>query len=191
MNTKNKIIAEIGHPILRKKTLEVPSKKIKSIEISKIIKNLVEVMRLYNGAGLAANQIFYNWRICVLEIKNNSRYKYLPNIPLKILINPKIKILNYKYTFQSYEGCLSVPNLRGKVERYKKIKVNYYNENAEYKSEIIKGYEAVVYQHEIDHLDGVLFTDKVKDNKSLVSYRNYIKFFEEEYINSIYKNLLH
>ena len=74
-------------------------------------------MRKLNGAGLAANQIFYNLRICVIELENNKRYKHLPNIPLTVLINPKIKILNKNATFNSYEGCLSVPNLRGIVKK--------------------------------------------------------------------------
>ena len=85
-------------------------------------------MKMFNGAGLAANQIYYNYRICVFEIKNNKRYKHLPKIPLKILINPKIKILDKNSTFDSYEGCLSVPNLRGMVKRFTEIKVEYYDE---------------------------------------------------------------
>ena len=187
MIKKDQIIAQIGHPILRKKTFEVEKKKIKSKSVMNIINDLVKVMRMFNGAGLAANQIFYNLRICVIEIKNNTRYSHLPNIPLKILINPKIIVLNKKKTFESFEGCLSVPNLRGKVKRYEEIRLDFYNEKAQYKSEIIKGFEAIVYQHEIDHLDGILFTDKVINNKSLVTYDNYIKFYEKKYKESIIK----
>ena len=187
MIKKDQIIAQIGHPILREKTFEVEKKKIKSKAVMNIINELVKVMRMFNGAGLAANQIFYNLRICVIEIKNNTRYSHLPNIPLKILINPKIIVLNKKKTFESFEGCLSVPNLRGKVKRYEEIRLDFYNEKAQYKSEIIKGFEAIVYQHEIDHLDGILFTDKVINNKSLVTYDNYIKFYEKKYKESIIK----
>jgi len=188
MIKKDQIIAQIGHPILRKKTLEVETENIKSEEVINITTELVKIMRMFNGAGLAANQIFHNLRICVIEIKNNSRYSFLPNIPLKILINPKIFILNKKNTFNSFEGCLSVPNLRGIVKRYEEIKVDYYNEKAQHKSEIIKGFAAIVYQHEIDHLDGILFTDRVINNKSLVTYENYIKFYEKKYKESIIKN---
>ena len=69
--------------------------------------------------------------------------------------------------------------MRGKVKRYEEIRLDFYNEN-QYKSEIIKGFEAIVYQHEIDHLDGILFTDKVINNKSLVTYDNYIKLSYEK-----------
>ena len=186
MNKKN-IIAQIGDPILRKKTLNIEPDKIQSLKVKNIIEKLIEIMKMFNGAGLAANQIYYNLRICVLEIDNNKRYKHLPKIPLKILINPKIKILDKNNTFSSYEGCLSVPNLRGKVKRFCKIQVDYYDEKAKFKSEIINDYSSVVFQHEIDHLDGILFTDRVTDNKSLVTYSNYIKFHEKKYLKTIKK----
>lgn len=186
---KEKInIALIGDPILRNKTLDVKIKDITSSKIKKIIKKLIFTMRNLNGAGLAANQIFYNLRICVIELKNNKRYKHLPNIPLTVLINPKLKVLNKSATFNSYEGCLSVPNLRGIVKRFKKVQVNYYDENKNFYSKIISGFPAIVYQHEIDHLDGILFTDKVSDNKTLVSNLNYIKHYEKTYIKSIKKS---
>ena len=180
-------VAQIGHPILRKKTLEVKFNKISSSYLKNIIDKLILSMRSLNGAGLAANQIFYNLRICVIELENNKRYKHLPNIPLTILINPKIKVLNKKFTFDSYEGCLSVPNLRGIVKRYTNIQVDYYDENKKFHSKKILGFPAIVYQHEIDHLDGILFTDKVYNNKSLVSYQNYKVYHEKKYLERIQK----
>ena len=76
---------------------------------------------------------------------------------------------------------MSVPNLRGKVKRYNTINVTYYTMDAKKITEDIKGLESIVYQHEIDHLDGYLFTDKVEDNSTLVTYENYQKYYEEEY----------
>ena len=186
MNEKIKV-AQIGDPILRKKTLEVKLNAISASYIKNIIDKLIFSMRSLNGAGLAANQIFYNLRICVIELENNKRYKHLPNIPLTILINPKIKVLNKKSTFDSYEGCLSVPNLRGIVKRYTNIQVDYYDENKKFHSKKILGFPAIVYQHEIDHLDGLLFTDKVYNNKSLVSYQNYQIYHEKKYLERIKK----
>ena len=142
-------------------------------------------MRELDGAGLAANQIFYSYRVCVIEVMNNTRYKNIPNIPLKILVNPKIEVINSENKFVSYEGCLSVPNLRGKVERYSNIKVSYYNEKGKFIKEKLNGFPAIVYQHEIDHLDGILFTDRIKDIKTLVTYDNYLKYYEKEYIREL------
>ena len=188
-------IAQIGHPILRNKTKDIPINDIKSNNTQKIIEKMIKTMRKHNGAGLAANQIYEPIRICIIEVLDNPRYKHLNSIPLKILINPKVIIKKDTATFNSYEGCLSVPNLRGKVKRYNTINVTYYNMDAKKITEDIKGLESIVYQHEIDHLDGYLFTDKVEDNSTLVTYENYQKYYEEEYkkelenFNSIAVNL--
>ncbi len=188
-------IAQIGHPILRNKTKDIPINDIKSDNTQKIIEKMIKTMRKHNGAGLAANQIYEPVRICIIEVLDNPRYKHLNTIPLKILINPKVIIKKDTATFNSYEGCLSVPNLRGKVRRYNSINVTYYTMDAKKITENIKGLESIVYQHEIDHLDGYLFTDKVEDNSTLVTYENYQKYYEEEYkkelenFNSIAENL--
>ena len=188
-------IAQIGHPILRNKTKDIPINDIKSDNTQKIIEKMIKTMRKHNGAGLAANQIYEPIRICIIEVLDNPRYKHLNTIPLKILINPKVIIKKDTATFNSYEGCLSVPNLRGKVKRYNTINVTYYTMDAKKITEDIKGLESIVYQHEIDHLDGYLFTDKVEDNSTLVTYENYQKYYEEEYkkelenFNSIAVNL--
>ena len=188
-------IAQIGHPILRNKTKDIPINDIKSDNTQKIIEKMIKTMRKHNGAGLAANQIYEPIRICIIEVLDNPRYKHLNTIPLKILINPKVIIKKDTATFNSYEGCLSVPNLRGKVKRYNSINVTYYTMDAKKITENIKGLESIVYQHEIDHLDGYLFTDKVEDNSTLVTYENYQKYYEEEYkkelenFNSIAENL--
>tara|TARA_B000000565_G_scaffold180248_1_gene136706 strand:- start:54 stop:641 length:588 start_codon:yes stop_codon:yes gene_type:complete len=188
-------IAQIGHPILRNKTKDIPINDIKADNTQKIIEKMIKTMRKHNGAGLAANQIYEPIRICIIEVLDNPRYKHLNSIPLKILINPKVIIKKDTATFNSYEGCLSVPNLRGKVRRYNSINVTYYTMDAKRITENIKGLESIVYQHEIDHLDGYLFTDKVEDNSTLVTYENYQKYYEEEYkkelenFNSIAENL--
>ena len=188
-------IAQIGHPILRNKTKDIPINEIKSENTQKIIEKMIKTMRKHNGAGLAANQIYESKRICIIEVLNNPRYKHLNTIPLKVLINPKVIIKKDTATFNSYEGCLSVPNLRGKVKRYNTINVTYYTMDAKKITEDIKGLESIVYQHEIDHLHGYLFTDKVEDNSTLVTYENYQKYYEEEYkkelenFNSIAENL--
>ena len=188
-------IAQIGHPILRNKTKDIPINEIKSENTKKIIEKMIKTMRKHNGAGLAANQIYEPIRICIIEVLDNPRYKHLNTIPLKVLINPKVIIKKDTATFNSYEGCLSVPNLRGKVKRYNTINVTYYTKDAKKITEDIQGLDSFVYQHEIDHLDGYLFTDKVEDNSTLVTYENYQKYYEEEYkkelenFNSIAKNL--
>ena len=132
-------IAQIGHPILRNKTKDIPINEIKSENTQKIIEKMIKTMRKHNGAGLAANQIYEPIRICIIEVLDNPRYKHLNTIPLKVLINPKVIIKKDSATFNSYEGCLSVPNLRGKVKRYNTINVTYYTKDAKKITEVIKG----------------------------------------------------
>ena len=180
MNKEYKI-AQIGHPILRQPTRIVSEKDLKTSKIQNIIDELIYLMRDFNGAGLAANQIYHSYKICVIEIKNNSRYSFMPEIPLKVLINPKIKILNKFKTFSSFEGCLSVPNIRGRVTRYCEINVDYLDREGKVFSEDVYGVSSIVYQHEIDHLNGTLFTDLIDDNKSIITYENYKDYYIDRY----------
>ena len=109
-------IIEIGHPALREIAKAVPKADIASKKIQRLVEDLIDTMRYANGAGLAATQIAVPLRGCVIEVKKNPRYPYTPDIPLTVLINPKITFLTDK-RIAVYEGCLSVPNLRGQVER--------------------------------------------------------------------------
>src|SRR5258707_1684725 len=107
-------IATIGHPVLRDVARELTRDELRSDKVRRFIDDLVETMRDANGAGLAANQVFEPIRVCAIEVKDNPRYPYKPNWPLTILVNPEITATTTE-TFMSYEGCLSVPNLRGEV----------------------------------------------------------------------------
>jgi len=115
-------IIEIGNPALREIAKEISQSQVDSEEIQKLIDDLIETMRHANGAGLAATQIAVALRICVIEVNNNPRYPYKPDIPLIVLINPVITFLSEE-RLSVYEGCLSVPNVRGEVERCPEIRV--------------------------------------------------------------------
>ena len=116
-------IAQIGHPILRQPTRTLTREELLSDQIQSFLDDLVETMREANGAGLAANQVYQSLRICTVEVRNNPRYPYRPNIPLTILVNPILTPAGDE-TFVNYEGCLSVPDLRGQVRRHCEIKVD-------------------------------------------------------------------
>ena len=115
-------IATIGHPELCIRASEVDPSEIKSAEIQTFIDDLVETMRHANGAGLAATQVLRHQRICAVEVNNNPRYPYKPQVPLTILINPVLTPLDDDM-FENNEGCLSVPGFRGNVWRYTSIRV--------------------------------------------------------------------
>jgi peptide deformylase len=162
-------IAQIGEPVLRAPTRIVAPEHLASAEIQGLIDDLIDTMRDACGAGIAANQAFASERICVIEVKDNPRYPYKPPIPLTVLVNPKITLLGDEI-FANYEGCLSVPNLRGVVSRHVRIRLEALDRHGNPIDRIIEGLSAGTYQHEVDHLDGLLFTDRVTDSRTLSTW---------------------
>ena len=179
-------IIEIGNPALREIAKEIPQNQIDSEEIQKLIDDLIETMRHANGAGLAATQIAVALRICVIEVNNNPRYPYKPDIPLSVLINPVITFLSEE-RLSVYEGCLSVPNVRGEVERCPEIRVQALDRRGREIDMVVKGITAGTFQHELDHLNGVVFIDKVKDSKTLCTLKEFAEFHEERFRNTVMK----
>jgi peptide deformylase len=168
-------IAQIGHPVLRQPTRTLTREELLSDQIQSFLDDLVETMREANGAGLAANQVYQSLRICTVEVRNNPRYPYRPNIPLTILVNPILTPVGDE-TFVNYEGCLSVPDLRGQVRRHCEVKVDAWDREGNSISTVVKGMTAATYQHEVDHLDGKLFLDRVEDATSLVTQENFQRY---------------
>jgi peptide deformylase len=168
-------IAQIGHPILRQPTRILTREELLSEEIQSFLDDLVETMREASGAGLAANQVYQSLRICAVEVRNNSRYPYRPNIPLTILVNPILTPASDE-TFINYEGCLSVPNLRGQVRRHCEVHVEALDREGNSISTVVKGMTAATYQHEVDHLDGRIFLDRVEDPNSVVTLENFQRY---------------
>ncbi len=155
-------IARLGHPILRQKAREVTQNELQSSEFNRLIQDLKDTMEEFGGLGLAAPQIYESIQVAVICFsEGNPRYPNMGQEPLRVYINPKITILDP--TEQSYwEGCLSIPELRGLVVRPRKIKITYWNEGGEIQDKTAEDFLATVFQHELDHLNGVLFVDLIK-----------------------------
>lgn len=170
-------IAQIGEPILRKPTREVSREELASPEFQRFIDSLVETMHHANGAGLAANQVHHGVRVCALEVKDNPRYPYKPNIPLTVLVNPHLEPVGEE-TFDNFEGCLSVPDLRGVVPRHAEIRVRALDRDGNEIDEVVRGITAGTYQHEVDHLDGKLFVDRVVDPTTLCTWKTFQRYHE-------------
>jgi len=177
-------IVQIGNPALRQVADFVEVDKISSDEIQSLIDDLIETMRDANGAGLAATQIAVPKRICVIEVNKNPRYPYKPDIPLTVLINPKVTFLT-KDRINVYEGCLSVPNMRGQVDRCPEILIEGYDRDGQEVSFISKGISAGTFQHELDHLDGLIYTDRMSDASSLTTLDEFADHYEEEFKNQV------
>jgi len=173
-------IVHIGNPALRQIADEVKRDEIKSPEIQNLIDDLIETMRDANGAGLASTQIAVSKRICVIEVKKNPRYPYKPDIPLTVLINPKVTFLT-EDRINVYEGCLSVPNMRGRVDRCPEILIEALDRNSDEVSFTSKGISAGTFQHELDHLDGLIYTDRMPDSSSLTSLEEFAEHYEDDF----------
>lgn len=177
-------IAQIGHPVLRQRARELSREELASPETQRFIDDLIETMRDANGAGLAAIQVHEPVRIFVVEVENNPRYPYKPKIPLTVVVNPVIEPLTAE-TFDNYEGCLSVPNLRGVVERYAEIRLTGWDRNGEPIDRVARGLTAGTFQHEKDHLDGTIFVDRVKDPRTLCTWAEFDRFHKQAFVDRI------
>ncbi len=153
-------IAQIGHPVLRQVAREVSRQELLSPTTQAFIDDLVETMRDADGAGLAAIQVYEPVRICAIEVRGgNPRYPYKPQIPLTILVNPVLTPVGDDQ-FENYEGCLSVPNLRGVVKRHLHLRCQAWDRQGNPIDEVVHGLKAGTYQHEVDHLHGKIFVDR-------------------------------
>ena len=168
-------VREVGEPILNSKCEKVDVENIND-DILDIIEDLKATLEYGTGLGIAAPQIGVSKRIIVVGAKKeNIKYNDAEEIPVTAMINPTWKKLSEDTDIQ-YEGCMSVPNIRGKVERYKNIEVTYCNENGEMVLKELQGFFARLVQHECDHLDGIVFLDKVKGPNGFATKENIDKY---------------
>jgi peptide deformylase len=173
-------ILEIGHPTLRERARELTPDELASDAIQELIDDMIETKRAANGAGLAAPQVGHSLRIAIAEVEpGNPRYPYKPPIPLTVLVNPVIEPLDDELV-EINEGCLSVPGMRGEVARHVNLAVRYLDRGGIEQGEVRHGLTAGTFQHEVDHLDGVLFLDRA-DPRTLTTWEQYERFHRDEF----------
>ena len=176
-------ILQIGHPVLRQVAREVTPDELASPEVQQLIDDLVDTMHDADGGGIAANQVGETLRICVLEVDDNPRYPYKPPLPLTIAVNPVVEPVG-DVTFTNNEGCLSVP-LRGEVERHVDVRVRYLDRDGGEHDVVASGLEAGTWQHEVDHLDGMLFVDRVTDPATLATWDEFTTHHLDAFVERI------
>ncbi len=176
-------ILQIGNPELRVTATPVDPGAIAGQEIQSLVDDLIDTMRAANGAGLAATQIGEHVRIAVMEVTDNPRYPYKPALPLTVAINPVIEPKDDELV-EINEGCLSIP-LRGSLMRHVNIRVRYLDREGNQHDEIKRGLTAGTWQHEVDHLNGVLFVDRVEDPTTLATWEEWNAHHREAFIERI------
>jgi peptide deformylase len=158
-----KTVLRIGEPSLLQRSKEVT--EFNTPWLDALVADLWDTMQAQNGAGLAAPQINKNVRIIVFGFDKNERYPDAPEIPRSVLINPQIEFIGDDMDEQ-WEGCLSVPGLRARVPRYRKIRYSGFNQKGEHFNREVEDFHARVVQHECDHLDGILYPQRIRDMRS-------------------------
>lgn len=169
-------IIRMGHPVLRQPARELDRAEIGSNAFEQLLEDMVDTLHDYGGIGLAAPQVAESVRLAIVELPDEpTRYGETPQMPLTAFVNPVVEVLD-PATAGFWEGCLSVPGLRGFVERPQHIKVSYLDAEGEPRALELQGFLATVFQHEFDHLDGKLYIDRMTDMRLLSFEREFERY---------------
>jgi peptide deformylase len=170
-------VARMGHPVLRKVARKVEAAELKSPAFQALVDDMIETMREYEGIGLAAPQVHQSVRLAIIGIDDDrDEDRSLRVLPV---VNPEITPVG-KGTAEDWEGCLSLPRLRGRVTRPDRVQIRALDRRGNRIELDLEGYPARVAQHEIDHLDGVLFIDRMKSFETLCFLDEYSKYWVED-----------
>ena len=157
-------VLKMGDPLLYRRAEEV--REFNTPDLDTLIRDMFDTMAALNGAGLAAPQIGVSRRVVIFEVQSNPRYPEAEAVPRTILINPVLEPIGGEMD-DGWEGCLSVPGLRGLVSRYKKLRYTGFDEDGQPIDRTVSDFHARVVQHECDHLDGILYPMRLKDIRLL------------------------
>ncbi|EHC19309.1 peptide deformylase [Fischerella thermalis] len=165
-------IIQLGNSILRQKATEVED--IQDETIQKLIEDLMATVSEANGVGIAAPQVAQLYRVMIVASRPNPRYPHAPHMEPTAMINPRI-IAHSSTMIKDWEGCLSIPGIRGLVPRYEAIEVEYTDRNGKIQRQLLTNFVARIFQHEYDHFDGIVFLDRLESNLDIVTDHEYQK----------------
>jgi len=168
-------VARMGHPVLRERTRPLDKSDIRSAVVQKLIDDMIDTMHEYHGVGLAGPQVHEGLRMFVALLDDEPDSKS----PAVVVINPEI-VPNTQAIEEGWEGCLSIPDIRGMVPRYTDVTLKAIDRDGRSVDLQLKNFAARVAQHETDHLDGVLFFDRMKSMQSLTFLDEYSRFWAKD-----------
>lgn len=168
-------IIQIGNPILRNQANTISNTT--DIKITQLAQDLITTAEAANGVGIAAPQVAQSYRLFIMASRPSIRYPHAPKMSPTAVINPVILAHNDEIV-KDWEGCLSVPNIRGLVPRYREIEVEYTDIHGAKKQQVLTDFVARIFQHELDHLDGILFVDRVETMNDLTTEEEYQKIID-------------
>lgn len=157
-------VLRMGHPLLRE--VAAPIEGFGTRELRELVQDMDDTMRALNGAGIAAPQVGVLQRVVIFEVTHNPRYPQAEPVPYTVLVNPVLEPLGND-TEEGWEGCLSVPGLRGLVPRWQRLRYRGFDLDGRPIDRTVTGFHARVVQHEVDHLDGILYPMRITDLRNL------------------------
>jgi peptide deformylase len=166
-------IVTLGDPVLRQRA--APVQDVGSPDLQRLIDELIEITVAANGVGIAAPQVGCSLRLLVIASRPNLRYPYAPTMEPTALVNPRL-VAHSDDRVKGWEGCLSVPDVRGKVPRYQTVEVEYMDRSGQLQRQVWEDFVARIFQHEHDHLDGHVFLDRVESEVDLISEADFQRF---------------
>ena len=164
-------VSRLGHPVLRMESKRVSPKELASPRIQKLIDDMMETMVEYYGVGLAAPQVHESLSIAVIESHGPRG-----DIPMTVLVNPEVTVLDEDF-IEDWEGCLSIPDFRGRVPRWRKLRVDALDRSGKKQQITAEGFFARVIQHEFDHLMGRVYLDRLPNLKTLTHFAEFQRYW--------------
>jgi peptide deformylase len=169
-------VARIGHPVVRMLARDLTKDEIRSPGLQRLVDDMIETMHEYDGVGLAGPQVHLGLRMAVIEVPGSDA-RAREAVPLTVLLNPRVTPLGEE-TVAGWEGCLSVPDLRGVVPRLQRLRLDALDRHGKPYSLEASGFFARVIQHECDHLDGRVYLDRMKDLRTLSFLAEFERFVQ-------------
>lgn len=172
---QKRAIIQLGDSVLRRQAVEVVN--VASSQVKQVIADMRTTLADSNGVGIAAPQIGESLRILIVASRPTPRYPKAPNMGPVVMINPSFEVLDQQ-CFKDWEGCLSIPGIRALVSRYVGLRVTYQDEEGKGCELVLEDFPARIFQHEYDHLEGMVYLDRVEDNKDIIAESEYLKLVE-------------
>lgn len=169
-------ITELGNPVLRERAVE--AENLQDAELQELIDDLIATAFDANGVGIAAPQVSQGRRVFIMSSHPNDRYPNAPEMEPTAIINPEI-IFRSDEMVKGWEGCLSIPGIRGEVPRHRSILARYILRNGKEEEREFTDFLARIFQHEYDHINGVLFIDRLESNKDIITEKEYQKLVSD------------
>lgn len=163
-------VAQLGHPVIRTKAKTV--KNIKDPTVQELIDDMIATLYDMDGVGIAAPQVYQSIRMFIVASHPTARYPKAPNMKPTAMINPKILKKSVEKV-KDWEGCLSIPGIRGLVPRHTFIRVEYTTRDGKVMKKTLKDFVARIFQHEYDHLDGIVFLDRMDSTEEIITEKEY------------------